>query len=62
VPFGDAAALERALDTALGRQWDRAAILDYARDNQWDRRVAQLLRAIDAVLEAEGQGAGWAVQ
>jgi len=62
VPFGDAAALERALDTALGRQWDRAAILDYARDNQWDRRVAQLLRAIDAVLEAEGPGAGWAVQ
>lgn len=62
VPFGDAAALEHALDAALGRQWDRAAILDYARDNQWDRRVAQLLRALDAVLEAEGRGAGWAVQ
>lgn len=50
VPFGDAAALERALAAALDRQWDRAAIRAYACDNQWDRRVAQLLRAFDAVL------------
>ncbi len=53
VPFGDAAALERALAAALDRPWDRAAILEYARDNQWDRRVAQLLRAFDAVLVSD---------
>jgi len=50
VPFGDAAALSRALDDALGKCWDRAAILDYARANQWDRRVAQLLHAYEPLL------------
>ena len=51
VPFGDAAALQQALDTALAKNWDRAAILDYARANQWDRRVTQLLRAFDGLAK-----------
>jgi glycosyltransferase involved in cell wall biosynthesis len=50
VPFGDAEALARALDRALSVEWDRAAILAYAQDNQWDRRVAQLLRAFENLL------------
>lgn len=52
VPFGDAAALQHALDDALARDWDRAAILEYARANQWERRVAQLLRAFEPLLDA----------
>ena len=51
VPFGDSAALQQALDAALDKDWDRAAILDYARDNQWDKRVAQLLRAFEPLLD-----------
>jgi teichuronic acid biosynthesis glycosyltransferase TuaC len=50
VPFGDAAALQQSLDAALTTDWDRRAILDYAHANQWDRRVAQLQRAFDALL------------
>jgi teichuronic acid biosynthesis glycosyltransferase TuaC len=50
VPFGDSAALRQALDAALDKDWDRAAILDYARDNHWDKRVAQLLRAYEPLL------------
>jgi glycosyltransferase involved in cell wall biosynthesis len=50
VPFGDAAALTAALDEALKQNWDRQAILDYAQENQWDRRVAQLLRAFDELM------------
>ncbi|HQS98942.1 MAG: glycosyl transferase family 1 [Hydrogenophilales bacterium 16-64-46] len=50
VPFGDAEALARALDRALSVEWNRAAILAYAQDNQWDRRVAQLLRAFTPLL------------
>jgi teichuronic acid biosynthesis glycosyltransferase TuaC len=50
VPFGDEAALQQALDAALDQDWDRGAILDYARANQWDTRVAQLLRAVDGVI------------
>ncbi|MDP2028639.1 MAG: glycosyltransferase [Thiobacillus sp.] len=50
VPFGDSAALTAALDAALGKSWDRAAILAYAEANQWDKRVAQLLRAFAPLL------------
>jgi teichuronic acid biosynthesis glycosyltransferase TuaC len=52
VPYGDAAALQQALDAALDKDWDRAAILDYARANQWDTRVAQLLRAYDRIINS----------
>jgi len=54
---GDAAALRQALDAALDRNWDRAAIIDYAQANQWDTRVAQLLRAFDALLAASDPAA-----
>src|SRR5512139_820567 len=50
VPFGDAAALQQALAAALARDWDRAAILEHAQANQWDKRVAQLLRAYAPLL------------
>jgi glycosyltransferase involved in cell wall biosynthesis len=50
VPFGDEPALTRALDEALRHEWDRAAILAYATANQWEKRVAQLLRAFDDVI------------
>jgi teichuronic acid biosynthesis glycosyltransferase TuaC len=52
VPFGDNTALQQALDDALDRAWDRSAILDYARANQWDARVAQLLQAFEPLLAA----------
>lgn len=51
VPFGDAPALQQALDAALGKDWDRTAIIDYAQANQWDTRVAQLLRAFDGLAK-----------
>ena len=51
VPFGDAVALQQALADALARDWDRTAILEYARENQWERRVAQLLRAFEPLLD-----------
>jgi glycosyltransferase involved in cell wall biosynthesis len=52
VPFGDEAALCAALEDALGRPWDRAAIVEHARANQWDARVGQLLHAFERVLGA----------
>lgn len=52
VPFGDAQALQQALDDALNKIWDRLAIIEYAHANQWDKRVAQLLRAFDTILDA----------
>ena len=52
VPFDDEEALRQALDDALNKTWDRIAIIDYAHANQWDKRVAQLLRAFDAIFDA----------
>lgn len=50
VPFDDPAALASALDRALVKEWDRAAILAYAGDNQWDKRVAQLQNIFETVM------------
>ncbi len=43
VDWWDADAFADALDRALSRSWDRAAIIDYARSNSWDDRVRRLL-------------------
>lgn len=50
VPFGDMVALRQALDAALNKDWNRAMIIGYAQANQWDKRVAQLLRVFDSLL------------
>jgi len=46
VTFGDRAALTAALDEALCRHWDRQRIMDYAKANAWDRRIAILLEVL----------------
>jgi teichuronic acid biosynthesis glycosyltransferase TuaC len=52
VPFGDAASLQTALSAALALDWDRDAILAYARDNEWDGRVAALVAAFRALYRS----------
>jgi teichuronic acid biosynthesis glycosyltransferase TuaC len=47
--FGDARQLCNALDEALSRDWDRDAILGYASENAWDRRVADVLHVFREV-------------
>lgn len=42
VPFGEPSALAEALADALQRPWDRDAIVRYAQDNDWSRRVTVL--------------------
>jgi len=49
VPFGDRAALTGALRDALRRVWPRQAILDYAADNAWDKRISILLAEFAAL-------------
>jgi teichuronic acid biosynthesis glycosyltransferase TuaC len=51
VPFDDQPALQQALADALDRAWDRAAILDYARQNSWAARVEQLMTAFCAIRQ-----------
>jgi glycosyltransferase involved in cell wall biosynthesis len=51
VPFGDGAALAAAIDQALEFPWDRVAIRRYAEDNQWEKRITQLLAAFAPLLE-----------
>lgn len=51
VPLGDARALTQAIDDALTRDWNRQAIMAYAADNAWDKRVAQLLAAFNLMVK-----------
>lgn len=48
VPFGDQEALRIALSESLRRIWDRASIVNYARQNDWNERV----RVLKAELRA----------
>ena len=57
VPFGDPQALAAALHAALGRDWDRRAIRDYAEANAWDRRVEVLVEAFRGLVQSDRPGA-----
>ncbi|HKJ72022.1 MAG TPA: glycosyltransferase [Gammaproteobacteria bacterium] len=52
VPFGDGAALAAALQRALGRPWDRAAIRAHAEANGWEGRVETLVAAFRELAAA----------
>lgn len=54
VPFGDAEALETALDRALAAPWDRAAIRHHAEQNAWDGRVDLLCAAFAEMTRSTG--------
>lgn len=54
VPFGDRAALLVALSAALGRRWDHEALVAYARDNEWSKRVAELVEEFMALAPGGG--------
>ncbi len=43
VDWWDADAFADAIDRALARDWDRSAIIAYARSNAWDERVERLV-------------------
>lgn len=53
VAFGDGDALADAIERALGRDWDRQAIIAYARANSWESRVEVLLREFRALGAGE---------
>jgi glycosyltransferase involved in cell wall biosynthesis len=58
VPFGDKGALSAALAAALGRTWDRDAIIAYARANSWDDRVAALVEEFERLAGSAPAAAG----
>ena len=63
VPYGDAPALRDAIRDALGRTWDRQAILEHARVNAWQTRIPQLLEAFQRIHgEASDEPAGGPVR
>ncbi len=56
VPFGDGERLEQALAEALMQEWDRDAIIAYARANSWDQRVAVLTDEFTRLLDQAETG------
>ncbi|MDO9195008.1 MAG: glycosyltransferase [Rhodoferax sp.] len=62
VEFGNETDLLRALDESLARQWDRNLIIDYAKSNTWDCRVAVLIDEFRGLANHESVGQGRAEQ
>lgn len=50
VEYGNAAALESALDQALSQEWDHRAIRQYAVDNSWENRIPPLVAELRALM------------
>ena len=58
VPFGEQDALRAATANALVKHWQKAVIIDYARNNSWDSRVEVITRTFHqmvAQFKAEDQ-------
>jgi teichuronic acid biosynthesis glycosyltransferase TuaC len=58
VPFGQPQALASALERALAFPWDRAAIIEHARANGWERRVEVLCGEFRDLVERWDSGGG----
>ena len=54
VPFGDHPALVSALRDALRRDWDRAAIRQFAEANDWSTRIPVLVSEFRSIAAKEG--------
>jgi hypothetical protein len=50
VEYGNAAALESALDQALSQEWDHRAIRQHAVDNSWENRIPPLVAELRALM------------
>lgn len=55
VSFDDEPALAAAMLQALGQSWDRQHIVDYAKDNSWDQRVAVLVQEFRTIAARSAQ-------
>jgi glycosyltransferase involved in cell wall biosynthesis len=55
VPFGDAEALYRAIESSLSHGWDKAYIRHHAKINSWDERVEKLCRHFRQIASREGR-------
>jgi len=62
VAFGAEQALFDALDAALHQQWDRSAVIDYARSNTWDTRISVLLDEFRDLSRRRNQPVGETVR
>jgi teichuronic acid biosynthesis glycosyltransferase TuaC len=52
VPYWDENAFEIAVRNGLEQEWNREAIVDYARSNSWNARVARQIAEYERVLDA----------
>ena len=55
VDYGDDEALREAIIEALDTDWDRAAIIAYARDNAWEQRIPRLVAEFERIHAQAGQ-------
>lgn len=51
VPFGESLALQQALLNAIGKNWDKSVIVEYARQNSWNKRVDTLVSEFNSLAQ-----------
>jgi len=50
VPFGESLALQQALLNAIEKNWDKSVIVEYARQNSWNKRVDVLVTEFNKLV------------
>lgn len=50
VPFGESLALQQALLNAIEKNWDKSVIVEYARQNSWNKRVDVLVAEFNKLV------------
>jgi glycosyltransferase involved in cell wall biosynthesis len=50
VPFGESLALQQALLNAIEKNWDKSIIINYARQNSWNKRVDVLVTEFNKLV------------
>jgi len=58
VPYKDELALLAALNSALNKTWDREKIIEYAKQNSWDSRVAVLAKEFLQLCQNQNKAQG----
>lgn len=52
IPFGDANALKNVLLMALNKTWDKNTIIEYAKENAWEKRVDRLVTIFQGLIDS----------
>jgi glycosyltransferase involved in cell wall biosynthesis len=51
VPFNDGRSLQNAISAALSKEWDHSSIVEYARNNNWEKQISVLVKEFENIYD-----------